>query len=234
MDMVKENFRAADIFKKHGINYCCSGKISLEEACQVKNLDYAVIRDEVEEAADLRMLPFSISPREWKLDFLVDYILNVHYAWLKKTLPSLHLSMVSFLGSHKNKYPEFVELTQTFESLVTILMPHIENEEKTIFPYIKQIENALSRKASYGTLLVKTLGKPLGNMEKEHQHIYLLLDELKEGTNNFEISAKNCTNHQVIYNKLAEFYQNMHQLIYLESKHLYPRAAHTEKELLHQ
>ena len=33
-EIVTQNIKSAHVFKKHGIDFCCGGEISLEEACQ--------------------------------------------------------------------------------------------------------------------------------------------------------------------------------------------------------
>ena len=38
-EMVSEDFRTAAIFKKHGIDFCCRGGRTIEEACENKTTD---------------------------------------------------------------------------------------------------------------------------------------------------------------------------------------------------
>jgi len=46
-DAVTENLRTADVFKKHGIDFCCGGNVSLMSVCEKKNLDIDVILAEL-------------------------------------------------------------------------------------------------------------------------------------------------------------------------------------------
>ena len=38
-EIVADDFRTAAIFKKHGIDFCCKGGRSIDEACDKKNVD---------------------------------------------------------------------------------------------------------------------------------------------------------------------------------------------------
>ena len=38
-EIVRDDYRTADVFKKYGINYCCGGNTTLEEACKLQNLE---------------------------------------------------------------------------------------------------------------------------------------------------------------------------------------------------
>ena len=39
-EIVRADYRAADVFKKHGINYCCSGQVMLQQACDMRKISY--------------------------------------------------------------------------------------------------------------------------------------------------------------------------------------------------
>ena len=46
-DLVTQDFRAAEVFKKAGIDFCCGGNQSLEEACREKQLDIEKLETEL-------------------------------------------------------------------------------------------------------------------------------------------------------------------------------------------
>ena len=47
-EIVKENFRTAQIFDKNKIDFCCGGGISLEKACKKSKVDVARIIPELQ------------------------------------------------------------------------------------------------------------------------------------------------------------------------------------------
>ena len=49
-DIVKNDYRTAGVFKKHGIDFCCGGKFPLEAICASKDLDTKEVVRELEAA----------------------------------------------------------------------------------------------------------------------------------------------------------------------------------------
>jgi regulator of cell morphogenesis and NO signaling len=229
---VRGDYRTADVFKKYGINFCCSGNISLESACSLKNLDASVVMAELDEATRDIRLPNNLKFADWKVSFLADYIQHVHHDYLYQNIPALSTSLSSFIAGHKKKFPQLEELNEVFVTLSEILLAHISHEDEIIFPYVRQIEAAYRRNESYGNLLVKTLRKPVGNIEREHKEIAELLRNLKRVLTNFHFPDNACTNHQVIYHRLQEFYDDMIQHMHLENNILYPKMKEIEQRLL--
>jgi regulator of cell morphogenesis and NO signaling len=132
----------------------------------------------------------------------------------------------------KKKSPEINRVLFLFRELSVLLMTHSRHEEEIIFPYIKQIESTYRRKETYGNLFVRTLRKPLSNIEKEHEVIMSILKEIKSLTNNYTCPSNACAEQSVIYNKLNEFHSDMLQHTHLEDDILFPKAIEMEKELL--
>jgi regulator of cell morphogenesis and NO signaling len=233
-EIVRTDYRTADIFKKYGINYCCGGNLSMQEACTQKDLNLEAISYELQQATRNVQLFNHLDFDNWKIDFLADYIVNVHHAYLYKTLPGLEVSMISFVNSHSKQHPEFLQIQDLFLELSGLVLKHIKEEEDVIFPYIKQIDNTYRRKETYGSLFVKTLRKPMAAMDVEHHRIKELLQELRAAAGNYEIPEKACTNHQVIFKKLQEFDNDLVQHKHLENNILFLKAEAMEKELLLQ
>jgi len=232
-DIVREDYRTAETFIKFGINYCCGGKTTLRDVCESQNLKLEELLAELEKRQRKITVFHELDYNSWKVDFLIDYIINVHHAYLNLTITRLLDQVTSFVNNHKKQYPNLQDVLKVLSQLITHLTIHISHEEEIIFPYMKQIDNAYKRKESYGNLLVRTLRKPLINHEDEHLKIDEFFLKLRSLTNNYNFPADACTNHQVIYHKLQEFDDDMTQHKYLEDNILFPKAMNMEKELLH-
>jgi regulator of cell morphogenesis and NO signaling len=232
-DIVREDYRTAETFVKFGINYCCGGNKSLRDVCEVKNLDLKVVLAQLKKAQRQIAVFHELDYNSWKVDFLIDYIINVHHAYLNSTMTRLLDQVTSFVNNHKKQYPYLQDLLKVLNQLITHLTIHIRHEEEIIFPYMKQIDNAYKRKESYGNLLVRTLRKPLINHEEEHLKVDELFLKLRNLTNNYNYPSEACTTHQVIFHKLEEFDADMAQHKYLEDDILFLKAMHMERELLH-
>ena len=232
-EMVRDDYRLADVFKKWGINYCCGGNLPLEDACAVKDINVELLKAELNEATKTLSLPNSLRFNEWPVLFLLDYIVYVHHSYLKEAIPSLTQTLNSFVPGHLKKYPYLAAVEETFQNLATFLREQTDTEEESIFPYLKQISNIYERKEVYGHLFVRTLRKPLvETISKEHNRVSALLHSLREQTNHYRFSDEACTNHQVIYRKLKAFDDNLSQQMHLENNVLYPKVLAMEKTLL--
>ena len=231
-DIVKLDYRTADVFKKYQLSFCCSGAISLKSACEVKGIDFELISNELKEATRNLILPNNLPFDEWKIDFLIDFITNIHHAYVYRVIPSLSSSLESFTLGHQTKYPVLTRIQELFTKLTEILLIHNRYEDEIIFPYIKQIDSAYRRKEPYGNLFVRTLRKPLHVIEREHFQIQELLNDLKIETKQFTAPDKACLSYQVIIKKLEEAHNNLLQHKFLERAILFPKAIAIEQKLL--
>jgi regulator of cell morphogenesis and NO signaling len=231
-ETVRADYRTADVFKNHGINYCCGGQVTLREVCAQKGIDMVNLLKELALATRNVSLSNQLEFNAWKIDFLVDYIINVHHTYIRQFVPGLQQHLNSFTNSHRNQFPQLDTAKTVFEELVQILGTHSLYEEQIIFPYIKQIDSASRHRESYGNLFVRTLRKPLHNIENDHNKISNLLVRLRNTTNDYCFPENACTNHRVVFNKLKELDHDLMQHKHLENNILFPRAIQLEAELL--
>jgi len=232
-DIVRQHHHTADIFRKYGIEYCCGGKWPLETVCLSKGIEFAQLRKELEQACRVVQLPPMIDFDTWNLDFLTNYIVNVHHQYLKKTLADTAEIIAHFAGSHEKKYPHMQEVSALFQQLEKAILPHIQYEEETIFPYICQIAHAYENNDSYAKLLVKTLRKPLDVIMKHEEDVLsALVLKIRMLTNSYTAPENACVSHTLALSRLKELDNDLTQHIYLENEILFPRALKIELELL--
>jgi len=232
-DIVKHNHHTADVFRRHNIEYCCGGRWPLEVVCDSKGIEFDQLKKELETASRTVQLSPGLSYHTWNVDFLTDYIINVHHYYLRNSLPVTGEIIKLFADGHEKKYPYMREVHVLFEKLKNDLLPHIRYEEEIIFPYICQVVHAHENNDSYAKLLVKTLRKPLDAMiQHEHNLLEAPIFNIRELTNNYEIPEGSCVNHKVALSRLKELDNDLVQHIYLENEVLFPKALRIEKELL--
>lgn len=234
-DIVKSDFRTADVFRKYGIEYCCGGKWPLATACEMKDADLNNVYEDLEKATRNVHVPSIIEYNGWSINFLTDYIINIHHEYLKKALPQLQDHINRFAEGHRKKFEYLDEVEQIVNQLIKYLVPHLQQEEEIIFPYIRQIAHAWSSKESYASLLVRTLRKPVEDiMHHEHATVYQSMLRLRTLTNNYITPENSCISHKVSFHKMKEVDNDLAQHMHLENDILFPRAIAMEKELLHR
>jgi len=232
-DIVRYDYRTADLFRKYDIDFCCGGKWPLDVVCKNKNLETETIIEELEKIISQSSSNAAIDFDSWEIDFLTDYVLNVHHRYLEKALPDVKEQIRKFLDGHLKNYPDLVILEVIISRFMKEIPPHMKREEEIFFPYIKQIYHAHKHRESYARLLIRTLRKPLEEvMLKEHETTGSNLHQLRTATNNYTPPDNACITHKVTFAKLKELDKDLVQHIHLESNILFPKAIKMEQELL--
>lgn len=232
-DIVKKDYRTTEVFRKHGIEYCCGGNWPLEIVCANNKIDINKLIQELEVAVRTIHVPNSLPYQEWDIDFLTDYIVHVHHHYLKNQLPEIKGTLLRFSEEHNKKYTYLPELENTFLQLYNEMFPHLQQEEEIIFPYIRQITHAFKSRESYASQLVKMMRKPIAAlMSQEHEMVTKNLFEMRKLTSDYTPPENACINHRVTFSRLKELDNDLVQHIHLENDILFPRAIEMEKILL--
>ena len=231
-DIVKQDYRAATVFRRYGIDFCCGASSTLEMACLIRNLDLETIQKELAKATRSVYISNTLQYEEWEPDFLIDYIVHVHHSYLKIVLPELLATFPTFVESHRKKYSFLPELLSTFADLAKEMLSHISQEEEIIFPYIKQIFYAYKDKEPYGSLLVRTLSKPVADvMKHEHDFVVKALERMRILSNDYVLPPDACTNYRANILTLQEIDDDITQHLHLENNILFPKAIEMEGKL---
>ena len=216
-DIVTQDFRAAEVFKKAGIDFCCGGSQSLEAACRDKKLDVAEIESELEKLENSE--PGSSHKfNEWKLDFLCDYIVNTHHQTVMKLLPELTFYTQKIAEVHGDNHPELSEIANLFAQVDTELRQHLCNEEEVLFPAIRDVlkTNSAESKA--------TIISEITRMTGEHEFAGGAMDKINELSHRYAVPEDGCNTYRVAYKLLEQFEDDLHIHVHLENNILYPKA----------
>lgn len=232
-DIVCRDYRAADVFRRYGIGYCCGGKWPLDMACEMQGVDPDKVQEELKAATRTVEVSNQLDFGSWSIDFLVDYIIHVHHAYLQKSLPETQEMLSEFAKEHARKYTYLVELEAQFDILIKQLLLSMQREEEVLFPYIRRIAHAHKNKEPYAVLLVRTLRKPIEEtMFRSHETISNMLFYIRSLTNEYVTPENVCTTHKVVIARLKELDNDIMQHLYLEKTILFPRALAIEMEML--
>jgi regulator of cell morphogenesis and NO signaling len=232
-DIVRQDYRTASVFRKYDIDFCCGGKWPLGLVCETKGLDFDKLKTELKSAIRPIKLSNTLQFDKWDIDFLTEYIINIHHCYLRDSLPQIKERLTHFAKTHTKQYSYLPELLTQFDNLYNEFFPHLDHEEKVLFPYIIQIAHAYQSKESYASLLVKTLRKPVEKiMLDEHESVAKILHSFRHLTHNYTLPEKACVSHQVTFSLLKELDNDFVQHLYLENQILFPKVIAMEKELL--
>lgn len=229
-ELVANDYRKAEVFKKYGLDFCCGGKKTLHDACSSKGLDIVQIEKELQILDSISDLP-SEDYSSWDLSFLADYILNTHHKYVKRAIPIIYEYVVKVSNVHGERHPEANVIAEKFLMITDELNRHMCKEEDVLFPYIKHLSIAADNGMKIESSPFGTLKNPINMMEHEHDVVGKLMDEIRILTNNYTPPADACTTYKLSYAKLKEFEDDLHKHIHLENNILFPKAIELEKEL---
>ena len=232
-DIVAGDYRTAEVFRKYGIGYCCGGKWPMEIACEMQDINPVMLQAELELAVRTNQVSNHIDFAECDTEFILDYIINVHHRYLKKSLSTTQEMLADFANEHVKKFTYLNELEIQFDSLVQKLRYDVQQEEEVLFPYIRHLAHAKKHKEPYAALLIKTLRKPIEEtMFSSDNSIEEIILSIRNLAGGYEPPEKVCISHKVVLAKLKELDNDLMQHLYLEQSVLFPRAMAIEKELL--
>jgi len=230
-EMVVNDYRKAQVFKKFGIDFCCGGKKTLDEVCNRKGLDIEIVKAELGQVQNQEQgTPMAFD--KWDLGFLSDYIVNTHHNYVKESVPFISELANKVARVHGDRHPEVIEVARIFSKVAADFMLHLAKEEKILFPFIKELVHASASHTSITSAAFETVSTPTQMMETEHEQAGEDMAAIREATNNYELPADACTSYTILYKKLEEFENDLFIHVHLENNILFPKAIKLEKELV--
>jgi len=229
-EIVTNNIKTADIFKRNGIDFCCGGNVLVGEICKKKNVDFEQLKTDLNNIG--AELPTGHDYNSWDLDFLADYIINTHHKYVTEANNMIIQYSDKVAKVHGHHYTEVVKINQLFHAIAEELTMHMHKEEMILFPFIKQIAVAKKSNTPLDTPPFGTIQNPINMMEAEHDDAGDIIKEIAELSNNFTPPAEACNTFKALYAKLKEYQDDLFQHIHLENNILFPKAIALEQELL--
>lgn len=216
-NIVANDFRAASVLSKAGLDFCCGGSKTLDAACMEKGIRTEEVLEKLAELENQPVIPGQ-NFKEWQPDFLSDYIVNVHHSYIRKTLPDLLFYTDKIMHVHGGRHPELSEVAGLFGRLGHELLLHLDREEKVLFPAIKEAVKTRSAEA------LKTIAGELPGMSGEHEFVGGTMDKINEITGGYKVPADGCNTYAITYKLLNEFEEDLHIHVHLENNILFPKS----------
>lgn len=209
---------ALAVFTKYNIDYCCGGHRSIDDACTRIGLDPEKIKAEILQTSD-KETSQAIRPESWSSALLIDYIIQNHHEYVKKSTPVIQAFLDKVCDVHGNDSPELLQIRQNFLEVSEELSSHMEKEELVLFPAIKRLDSQNIRDHQHSA----TLDGPIGAMEHEHVIAGNLVKEIRSLSSNYTPPDFACPTFRITYKKLQEFDTDLMKHIHLENNILFER-----------
>lgn len=222
--LVAQNFRAAEVFKKYGIDFCCKGGKLLEDVCREKNLDITQIENELMEKFTGNIKLAEDTYNNLPIDQLAEHIQATHHKYVRESIPVLLAYLNKINQVHGGRHPELAEILEEFSQSADELMHHMIKEETILFPAVMKVAECTQNGRQVPSFFFGPLSNPIGSMQEEHSIEGDRFARMAQLSNNFTPPEDACTTYRVAYMKLNEFADDLFTHIHLENNVLFPKV----------
>lgn len=229
-ELALENPGATRVFEKLGIDYCCGGGRTLEQACQAAHVSINQAEDLLAEAS--RGESATAIAHNWQAEPLCEllaHIRSTHHAYTREEIARLGPLFDKVCAVHGRNHSELLRLRKIFNGLAGELTTHLMKEEMVLFPYILRMEEAVVAKEPVLPPPFGSVRNPVAVMMNEHDAAGSALRNMRQLSAGYAAPPDACVSFQTLYQALAAFEADLHQHIHLENNVLFPRAIELER-----
>ena len=208
----------ARVFRRHGIDFCCHGELTVIEACSQKDVGADALFAELEgQLGDERTpysAPWETDPSALSTPALIDLILSRHHEYLRKVLPFVELLARKVAKVHAHHDAKLPDLAIAVNDLAEEFLAHLDDEERTLFPALLAPDTDRSR---------VTIERALGSMREDHLCIGEHLGRVRALTNDYAIPEWGCPTYRTFIRQLEAIEGDTFAHVHKENHVLMPR-----------
>ncbi|HDT8858322.1 TPA: iron-sulfur cluster repair di-iron protein ScdA [Staphylococcus pseudintermedius] len=214
-DIVTHYPKTADVFRKHGIDFCCGGQISLEEA--VSNhpkLSLTPLLQELEDASQQQ--GEGMQSQYLSVPSLIQYIQARYHDTLREEFKQLTPYVTKLSRVHGPNHPNLVTLKSTFDAFKSAMLTHTDEEDQNAFPKLVRSANGET---------VEDIDAVVQSLVDDHDEAGALLQQMRELTHDFQPPAEACGTWRLVYDRIAHLERETHAHVHLENHVLFPKIT---------
>lgn len=194
---------ATAIFRKHKLDYCCGGGISLAAAVERRGIALADVERQI---AELIPQPIELPDNP---DQIIDFIIARYHDTHRRELPEL-IQLARRVERVHADHPGVPNgLAEFLEQINADLSSHMQKEELVLFPMIRA-----------GHPMV---GAPIAAMQAEHVDHGQSLEELAALTHDMQPPDGACGSWRALYSGVRKLSNDLIDHIHIENNILFPR-----------
>ena len=220
------------VFESLGIDYCCGGRRPLSDACERANVPVARVLEMFAEADQAPMA----NETQWNdapLSAIVAHIINKYHTAARQEIVRLQPLLEKVASKHGAKHSELLSIKELFTAVAQELYPHMLKEEQFVFPYIQQMEAAVTAQQPISPAFFGSVQTPITKLLADHDDAGELTNKIRTLSNNYQAPAEACPSYLGLYRGLEEFERDLHQHVHLENNLLFPKAVEMERSHQH-
>ncbi len=212
--VVLEHSECAEVFQSHRIDFCCRGELSLDAAARERGVALDGLLAELDRAIAARRGEVTADARALTTPQLIAHIVAKHHVPLRRTLPFVRALANKVARVHGAHNPKLVELDAAVGVLCDTLVPHLDEEERRLFPLLESAEPSPAETA-----------KQLDAMHAEHLQVAGQLERIRAAADDFALPDWACNSYRTLFAELSGLESDIFHHVHLENHVLRPRFA---------
>ncbi len=227
-EMAAENPSSIRVFETFGIDYCCGGKSTLNDACIRANVPLENVLYFLAKAGQHHPVDGGRVWNEAKLSTLADHVVQAHHSYVRREVPRISTLLAKVISRHGDSHPEVNQIEALFTAVSQELFTHMLKEEQVLFPHIAKMESAFLDGQPLPPAFFGSVAKPIANMLADHDDAGAILSRMRELANGYQPPVGSCPTFRGLYKGLEDFEHDLHQHVHLENNILFTRAVKME------
>lgn len=195
---------ATAVFRRHKLDFCCGGSISLDEAARKRGIEPSVI------AAELEGLSCDEEPLPDSVEDIIGHILTRYHEVHRRELAELLRLARKVESVHADRADAPKGLYELLAHMQAELESHMQKEEQVLFPMML---------AGGSPMIVH----PIDMMRHEHDEHGAELAKLSTLTRDMTAPDDACRSWRALYAGLAKFADDLVAHVHVENNMLFPR-----------
>jgi len=230
-EIVTEDLTRSRVLERLGVDYCCGGKRTLEQACAQSSLELETVCTQLADNDTAAREDGKTDYGKLSLEELVENIIEYHHLFLRNELPNLSRLAEKVFRSHGANHTELGTLRFVLQDLASELMAHMDKEEQILFPICISLSRAEAKGEITSQSHCGSISNPIRVMEEEHDNVGKLLKKIRRITRDYAVPEDACVSYKALLARLEQLENDLHIHIHKENNILFPKAIKTEASL---
>lgn len=205
---------SADIFRKYGIDFCCGGNISINEAVKNKKVDAETLIDEINELPNHDQ--GNINVKYLDAPSLIQYIQSRYHETMREEFKNLSPYVTKVAKVHGPNHPFLIQLQDLYRQYRDGMLEHMAQEDEHDFPAL--IKLSRGEQVDHSSDIIQSL-------VDDHTQTGQLLEDMRELTSQYQPPSEACQTWRLVYHRLMNLERETHEHVYLENHVLFNKFS---------